>query len=63
MSQLFTSDGQSIGSFSFSISPSNEHSRLISFRMNWCLGSNPKVHLLELMILAVVFLCLNFLTY
>ena len=35
MSQLFTPGGQSIGSFSFSISPSNEHSGLISFRMDW----------------------------
>ena len=35
MSQLFASDGQSIGSFSFSISPSNEHPELISFRMDW----------------------------
>ena len=35
MSQLFTSDGQSIGSFSFSISPSNEYSGLISFKMDW----------------------------
>ena len=26
---------QSIGSFSFSISPSNEYSRLISFRIDW----------------------------
>ena len=34
MSQLFTWGGQSTG-FSFSISPSNEHSRLISFRMDW----------------------------
>ena len=32
MSQFFASGGQSIGSFSFSISPSNEHSRLMSFR-------------------------------
>ena len=31
-SQLFTSGGQSIG---FSISPSNEYSGLISFRMDW----------------------------
>ena len=31
----FASAGQSIGSFSFSISPSNEYSRLISFRMDW----------------------------
>ena len=30
VSQLFTSDGQSIGVFSFSISHSNEYSRLIS---------------------------------
>ena len=35
MSQFFASCGQSIGSFSFSISPSNEHPGLISFRMNW----------------------------
>ena len=35
MSQLFTSGGQSIGSFSFNISPSNEHSGLISFRIDW----------------------------
>jgi len=32
MSQLFTSGGQS---FSFNISPSNEHPELISFRMDW----------------------------
>ena len=32
MSQLFTSGGQKYWSFSFSISPSNEYSRLISFR-------------------------------
>ena len=35
MSQFFTSGGQSIGSFSFTISPSNEYSGLISFRMDW----------------------------
>ena len=35
MSQLFASGGQSIGGFSFSISPSNEHLGLISFRMDW----------------------------
>ena len=35
MSQFFPPSGQSIGSFSFSISPSNEHSGLISFRMDW----------------------------
>ena len=34
MSQFFASGGQSIG-FSFSSSPSNEYSGLISFRMNW----------------------------
>ena len=34
MCQFFTSGGQSIGSFSFSISPSNEHPGLI-FRMDW----------------------------
>ena len=35
MSQLFSSGGQSIGSFSFNISPSNEHPGLIPFRMDW----------------------------
>ena len=35
INQLFTSGGQSIGSFSFNISPSNEHPGLISFRMDW----------------------------
>ena len=35
MSQFFTSGAQSIGSFSFSISPSNEYLGLISFRMDW----------------------------
>ena len=35
MSQLFISGGQSYWSFSFSISPSNEHPGLISFRMDW----------------------------
>ena len=35
MSQFFASGGQSIKSFSFSISPSNEYSGLISFRMDW----------------------------
>ena len=34
MSQFFTSGGQSIG-FNFSISPFNEYSGLISFRMDW----------------------------
>jgi len=35
MSQFFTSGGQSIKSFSFNISPSNEHPGLISFRIDW----------------------------
>ena len=35
MSQFFASGGQSIKSFRFSISPSNECSGLISFRMDW----------------------------
>ena len=36
MSLLFAPAGQSIGwNFSFSISPSNEYSRLISFRVDW----------------------------
>ena len=34
VSQFFTSGGQSIKNFSFSISPSNEYSGLISFRMD-----------------------------
>ena len=33
MSQFFESDGQSVG-FSFNISPSNEYSGLISFKMD-----------------------------
>ena len=35
MIQLFTSGCQSYWSFSFSISPSNEYSGLISFRIDW----------------------------
>uniref|UniRef100_A0AC11DVQ9 Uncharacterized protein n=2 Tax=Ovis aries TaxID=9940 RepID=A0AC11DVQ9_SHEEP len=35
MSQFFASGGQSIKSFSFSISPSSEYSGLIPFRMDW----------------------------
>ena len=35
MSQFFTSGGQKYWNFSFSISPSNEYSALISFRMDW----------------------------
>ena len=35
MSQFFTLGGQSIGSLSFCISPSNEHPGLISFRIDW----------------------------
>ena len=35
ISQLFPSDGQCIGASSFSLSPSNEYSGLISFRMGW----------------------------
>ena len=35
MSQFFLSGGQSIGSFSFSNSPSNEDSGLISLKMDW----------------------------
>ena len=34
MSRLFKSGGQSIGVFSFSISPFNEYSELISFRID-----------------------------
>ena len=37
MSQFFASGGQrKYCSFNFSISPSNEYSRLISFRIDWC---------------------------
>ena len=35
MSQLFALGGRSIGSFSFNISPSNEHPELISFSIDW----------------------------
>ena len=35
VSWLFPSGGQSIWSFSFSISPSSEHPGLICFRMDW----------------------------
>ena len=35
MRWLFASGGQSTWSFSFSISPSNEYSGLISFRIDW----------------------------
>ena len=35
MSQFLASGGQSIGVFSFSISPSIEYSGLISFRLDW----------------------------
>ena len=35
MTQFFPLGGQSIGRFSYSISPSNEYSGLISFRMDW----------------------------
>ena len=35
VSRLFASAGQGIKSFSFSVSPSNEYSGLISFRIDW----------------------------
>ena len=35
MSQVLTSGGQRIGAFSFSISPSNEHSGSTFFRIDW----------------------------
>ena len=35
MSQSFASGGQNIGHISFSISPSNKYSGLISFRIDW----------------------------
>ena len=46
MNQLFASGGQTKHlSFSFNIRPSNEHSGLISFRMDWldcCITNHPK---------------------
>ena len=36
MSQYFASRGQKYWGFSFSISPSNKYSGLISFRIHWC---------------------------
>ena len=41
-SRLFTSGGQSTGSFSFSISPSKEYSGLISLRFDWFLSLQSK---------------------
>jgi len=35
LSQVFPSGGQKYWSFSFSLTPSNEHSGLISFRIDW----------------------------
>ena len=43
MSQIFTSGGQTkYLNFSFSIHPSNEYSRLISFRIDWVMGVRGK---------------------
>ena len=42
MIQLFASGGQSIVVFSFNISPSNEHSGLISFRMDCWISLHPR---------------------
>ena len=51
MSQLFASGGQSIvWSFSLNISPSNEYSGLISFRMDWldlCAVQGTRKHFLQ----------------
>ena len=41
MSQFFTSGSLEYWSFSFSISPYNEHSGLISFRIDWMVQSRP----------------------
>ena len=35
MRQLFTSGSQSVGASALAISPSNEYSGLISFRIDW----------------------------
>ena len=40
VSLFFASSGQSIWSFSFSISPSREYSGLISFRIDWLVWSS-----------------------
>ena len=42
ISQFLASDGQSIGVFSFSISPSNEHSEVISFTFYFKLIFDPE---------------------
>ena len=43
MSQLFGSGGPEYWSFSFNISPSNEHPGLISLRMDWYTVQNKKL--------------------
>ena len=64
MSQFFAWGGQSIGSFSFSISPSNEHQGLISFRMDWldllAVQGTLKSLLQNLSSKASIFWCSNF---
>ena len=42
MSQFFASGSQSIGSFSFNISPSDEYSGLFSFRIDWLDPCSPR---------------------
>ena len=61
MSQFFTSGGQSIGASASVISPSNEYSGLISFRMDWfdllAICARPRIYL-EIQILVCIFWCL-----
>ena len=62
--QFFASGSQIIGVFSFSISPSNEYSRLISFRIDWLdlravqgtLKSSPTPQFKSIKSLALIFL-------
>ena len=58
MNQLFPSGCQSIGSFNLSISPSNEYSGLLSFRMDWFDLIYKSVHHLFSVIIFLIF-CVN----
>ena len=42
MNRLFASGGQSIGASAWAISPSNEYSGLISFRIDYLISSQSK---------------------
>ena len=67
ISQLSTSDGQ-YRSFSFNISPSSEHSGLISFRMDWLvlyIKFSFILYICKLLSLHIMFyiICLSFIFY